>query len=377
MLEFAFNLFKAKGILYLLTVLNRRLHKIVAKISLSKSNEDSYKLDFENLTAFEKKKGEEDMKFFSFITTLILFSVFAFAANQTNESMTTQTPNQGESPASETNSNEQLQDEILLVEDGSACANCVIIDARPFDFYSIGKSTGRMRDIEEVILDVGNTISLDLAFHLGHLTFVGQSDERSFDDTLFFNTPNNILDAVTGVVREAVRDGYERLNQYLVDSKLPENNIIVDISGNQVKIGRSDYIQEGDVFYIYNDEDYNYNSPCTDGSGFKPHLAIASVVDISDKQTTLQIDEINNGCRQVQVGDVAHMSLDSITSKYEQAKKEKRPLIIGHVPRVILFYRGDSYWARWVEDISPIIREALLDEARKFAFQVKFNDTFM
>ena len=107
----------------------------------------------------------------------MLFSVFAFATNQTNESATTQTSNQGESLASETNSNEQSQDKILLIEeDSSACANC-IIDIYPYEFYPVAEITGtlRMRDIEEVILDVGNvrnTISLDLMFNLknrGHL----------------------------------------------------------------------------------------------------------------------------------------------------------------------------------------------------------------
>ena len=326
------------------------------------------------------------MNFFSFITTLMLFSVFAFATNQTNESATTQTSNQGESLASETNSNEQSQDKILLIEeDGSACANCIIdiypyeIDIYPYEFYPVAEITEtlRLRDIEEVILDVGNvrnTISLDLMFNLNlnRLTFVGQSDERSFDDTDF-----NMQDTVTGIIREAVRDGYKKLNQFLVDSDLPESsNIIVDISGNQVKIGQSDYIQEGDVFYIYDREDYNYNPSCISRDGFKPHLAIASVVDINGRQSTLQIDEVNSGCKQIQVGDIAALSLESKVLKYEQAaQKEKRSLRIGFLPRIILLYRGGFRFG-WARDISPIIEEALLDEAGEFGFQIN-DDMFM
>ena len=150
---------------------------------------------------------------------------------------------------------------------------------------------------------------------------------------------------------------------------MPESNIIVDISGNQVKIGQSDYIQEGDVFYIYDREDYNYNPSCISRDGFKPHLAIASVVDINGRQSTLQIDEVNSGCKQIQVGDIATLSLESRILKYEQAQKEKRSLEIGFLPRIILFYRGGGFRFGWARDISFIVEDALLDEAGEFGFR--------
>lgn len=308
---------------------------------------------------------------------------------------------------------------------GTSCSD-YIIDVRPLYSHQTegqeinGHITGEgVRDrfrVEEVILGVGgDTISLDLEFNVRQqasynynsslLTVIGEGDDRSFDFTGGFrlpgtNTPFNLRwnqdrsNAITGVIKDAVRDGYKNLNESL-GSYFPESisSPIGEISGNQARIslGRSDYIQEGDVFYIYpGTGGYGYNSSCHNRRRQGPALATASVLRVGNKQAILEITSIQNTQRQIQSGDIAEISQDTdIQSRYETIPQrqqdtsqinqtKRRSIKIGFVPRVILTYRDESRRNRFYgnrgdfyrRDISPFIRSALVREAREFGFQI-------
>ena len=175
------------------------------------------------------------------------------------------------------------------------------------------------------------------------------------------NTPFNFrwdqdrLGTIRGAIKEAVRDGYSKLDESLGSyfSESAVSSPIGRVSGNraQISLGPSNSIQKGDIFYIYPGSGGRArNSSCHNIRRQGPHLATASVIGFIDEKAVLEITGIQNTRRQVQPGDIAEISPEvDLHSRYESRQQDesssqanqtkKRSLKIGFLPRVILTYR--------------------------------------
>ena len=239
-----------------------------------------------------------------FITYLLLFT---FASN---------------SVAQETASRETIS--ALNTGESDVCFD-LIVDISPLDhplhdiFDSEDAPKGYSIDVSESSLT-----RLELLFTLrrpGTLaTFkiIGVGESGATEDT----------------VKEAVRDGYGQLRDLLEDFRQPRSEInAVQDDRALVPLGRSDHIQEFDVFHIYPRVDY-YNA-CSDVS-YSPlsALAIARVVRMDNTSSILEINVIPDGGRSVQVGDIVRLSSEIDFSSRLQANASFRSVLQFNIPRI-------------------------------------------
>lgn len=179
-------------------------------------------------------------------------------------------------------------------------------------------------------------------------------------------------DTISQVVREAVRDGYEGLREYLRESGLgqPLASPISIVRNDRIKVplGLSDYVQIGDVFYIYHRRDYNI---CSDTWRSESYLTTGTVIEINQNNSILEMGIIQSEDRGVQIGDVVVMSPEiNYESRIQGNNNPKKDVLrLGFIPDVfLLFNDNDGKPVR--RHITPLIRNHLIREARDFGFRV-------
>ena len=233
--------------------------------------------------------------------------------------------------------------------------------------------------------DVGETIRLDLSFSLqrySNLTPSIRSIAGLATAMTFTISDNDSLSGasvegpgftiVAYMIRDAIRDGYEQLrNEYeqkreqgflqqqLITSTVSElwDNRI------QIPLGRSHYIQRGDVFNIYGNRVKNYRNHCGISRLHGPPLTTATVVEVIDQDNAIL--EVNDNSV-VQVGDIVTRSVD-----LESRSQASMRILKLSVPRAfVAFHSSDGILT---EDITPYIRYFLVTEAGVFGFQVIYE----
>ncbi len=273
-----------------------------------------------------------------------------------------------DSLAQDTNSSETIS--ALNTGDSDVCFD-LIVDVRPFDhqirniFDSDDGPEGYLIDIPENRIGLER---LELVFSVRRpgssvtLDIIGLGESRNF-----------VSRDISDIVQEAVRDGYVRLRDTLrFEPRQPRSEVNV-VRGDRVLVplGRSDHIQEGDVFHIYPRDDY-YNT-CSDVS-YSPlsALAIARVVEIDDNESILEMNIIPDGGRSVQVGDIVRLSpaIDFASRLQTNTGFGTRSVLQFNIPRIYVV-RDTGNRKIWTK-ITRFI-DGSLNEAPNFGFQVVTN----
>ena len=263
----------------------------------------------------------------------------------------------------------------------------------------------------------GNTIRLELFFSLRQhsnspalLQVMGIGTSRNFQGEFGitlgpFSSPLGLgieehpSDTISQVVREAIRNGYERLRESLGEQgalgqqQLTSTISIVQNNRIQIPLGRSDYVQDGDVFYIYPGGGYNNNyNNCNNITRSGPSLATATVIEIDQNESILEMGRVQNRQRSVQVGDIVELSQDTdFESRTQGRNNEPKPstLRLGYISNIFITFRtdrsrfNDRYNNNRLNDgysygndritrrnITPLIRNFLLTEADDYNFRV-------
>ena len=285
-----------------------------------------------------------------------------------------------------------------------------IIEVRPeYSDQTPGQSLNA--DVQGETNITGNTIRLELFFSLRQhsnspilLQVMGIGTSRNFQAEFGINlgplnTPlgveEHLSDTISQVVREAIRNGYERLRESLREQgALKQQHLDSTIStvlNNKILIplGRSDYVQEGDVFYIYPGDNSHYNG-CNTVRRSGPYLTTATVIEIDQNTSMLEMGIFQTSRRNVQVGDIVELSpyidFESRTQGHNH-NNEPRPntLRLGFTPNIFIIFRTDrsrfndrysgvnNYYGNdriTRRNITPLIRNFLLTEAGDYNFRV-------
>ena len=230
---------------------------------------------------------------------------------------------------------------------------------------------------------------LQLLFSLrrfGHPETVTQSIGSSGFENLDFGTAEHPEDtAIEDLVREAVRDGYRRLNESLQSLRergleelplKPFASIIIQAKGDRmiIPVGSLDYIRTNDVFNVYPKDGYNYDE-CDTVRYSSPSLATARVVEQDRENSLLEIvaGNLNLG-RSIQVADVVELSqtidLESRMQMSNNNQLTKRtPLRLGDVSDIFISFKStsDEYIGR---DITHYIEQFLAEKAPESDFRL-------
>ena len=309
---------------------------------------------------------------------------------------------------------------------GSTCAD-YIIDVRPeYSDQTEGQSfninaTGDILDpIDGLQGSVGgNTIRLELLFSLrqsnnsaGLFQTIGIGESRNLQGDIgmlfgglgapfgmrFEEHPSG---TIADVVREAVRDGYEKLRDSLGDQGLGQQQLRGTISrvvGDRtlVALGLSDHVQEGDVFYVYPGGGYNSsNNGCNAVRRSGPYLTTGTVIDIDDKNSLLEMGIVQNRRRSIQVGDIVELSSEiDFSSRVQGSNQAIKPSVLrlGLIPNVFVAFRtnnnnrfnnngynnngynnngyNNNRSRVMRRNITPYIRNSLTREAREYNFRI-------
>ena len=259
----------------------------------------------------------------------------------------------------------------------------------------------------------GNTLRLELSFFLRQFSNslgafqvigVGQSRNIRGDFGALFGglgTPFGMKweehpsGTIADVVREAVRDGYKQLRDSLGDQgglgqeQLTGTVNAVRSDRIRIAVGKSDHVQEGDVFNIYPGGGFNSNNGCDTVRRSGPSLTTATVVEIDNNNSILEMSVVQNRRRPVQVGDIAELGSDfDLESRMPQGSEPRKSVLkLGLIPNVFIVYRTErsnrfnnnnnynnynNYGNTRVmrRNITPYIRNFLTREARNFNFSV-------
>ena len=221
-----------------------------------------------------------------------------------------------------------------------------------------------------------NTVKLELVFSLrqfdkltlpSQVIGVGEISLSQFKEistpSLFYGIEgqNIIMEAI----REAVRDGYSQLAEALRDRALilePQLVSTVGVRGGSnrfsLSLGRSDSVQEGDVFGIYSG---NCHNP------FGPPLNEATVVIANEHISILEIQGTDRG---IQYGDTIALfnDIDLHARKPAEDDHAHRQLLrLSSIPDIHVALSLSGGILR--RDITPYIRELLDEEAPPFGFR--------
>ena len=288
--------------------------------------------------------------------------------------------------------------------------------------FTINLTGDRLKPLDGIQSNVGgNTIRLELLFSLrtfrnsvGALQVIGIGESRNFSGDFgallgnlkvpfgmrFEEHPSG---TIADVVKESIRNGYERLRDALGDGGLEQEQLkstITKVGGDQilVPLGLSDHVQQGDVFYIYPGGGYNgnYGGCNTVRRSEQPSLTTATVVRIDDTSSILQMGTVQNRRRSVQAGDIVELSHDvDFESRIQGSGKPKKESVLklGFIPNVFIAFRPSGYgnnrfnngrnnnnnnynnnYSRgnrvMRRNITPYIRNFLMSEAREFGFRI-------
>ena len=294
--------------------------------------------------------------------------------------------------------------ELLLDRGGYICADYTI-DIRPEYFdQTDGQNvtldlTGDLLGPVDGLQGLGSKITrLELLFSLRELEYnipallsvigVGQSRNIQGDFSgipLLIDNPidfdmrraEHSVGTIVDVVRETVRDGYESLNEGIDEGAIemfrPQLvSTVNSVEGNriQISLGSSDYVQGGDIFYIYpnrSDEDGHYND-CYLRYGTA--LVTARVVEIDEYNSVLELDGIvENVDRYIQVGSAVKLSDDiNLTSRIQESEIYRRSILrLGSIPNIFVMYHNDKRIS--LRGITPYLKEALAKKAAEFNFR--------
>ena len=270
---------------------------------------------------------------------------------------------------------------MLLIKDradsedktGHLCLD-YILDVRPEGFDQ--KPGQSFIDIDLRPEENTNRVKLKLAFALrqfDELTLpsqvigVGEISPFEFEE---INNPSSFYgvegqNIITEAIRKAVRGGYSQLGEALRDRALilePQLVSTVGVRGGRnrfsLSLGRSDSVQEGDIFGIYSG---NCHNP------FGPPLNEATVVIAHDYASIIEIQGRDEG---IQYGDTIALfnDIDLHARKPEDGHTHQQLLRLNPIPdiRVTLSLSGGILR----RDITSDLRELLAEEGLNSDLQV-------
>ncbi len=178
------------------------------------------------------------------------------------------------------------------------------------------------------------------------------------------------------LIQKAIRNGLSELRKAIdnyeswhiaVDSISEEGKIIIPF-------GSSDFIEKGSLFPIYSKANIQRKSLCYHLKDTESDfVATAKVIDVNDQQSTLQLIQSGRSTQRVQTGDLIkafrkHSQQNNHNENAPQAITHKVPLTLGHVYNSRIRLRVNGYWSE--QDITPVIRNSLLTQARHFGFYI-------
>ncbi len=233
---------------------------------------------------------------------------------------------------------------------------------------------GAQSNIETIRVELLFTIQLPGRSGTFRVIGVGESN---FQINLEVNDPIDYKEhpsvAITDAVKESVRDGYRKLRDFLeefVGPRQPISHISV-LQGDRILIplGRSDHVQEGDVFNVYPPAE---ESVCI---SYSPSLATATVIEIDDSKSILEMNIVPNGRVVVRVGDIVKLSPDiNFESRMKESNEPPKPNLLKFVstPRIYvrLLFDDDGRVVAVLRNITPYIGNFLRIEGPGFGFHV-------
>ena len=302
--------------------------------------------------------------------------------------------------------------ELLLGKGGYVCSD-YIIDVRPEYFDQTDENitldlTGDLLgpvDRDQVSLE-GYRVRLELLFALREfsnsvasflVTGIGESRNIQGDlGTLFggLDVPFGITleerpfrITITDVVKETVRSGYQKLRESLRDQGLWQQRLIGIINAVsdeeiRVSLGRSNGVQEGDIFNVYPKLDNNYCYRYYDR--LTTATTTAMVVQVNEYHSILEVQSTQNGNRTVQRGDIVQIAsdIDFASRIIQDSASRENVLRIGYIPNIVVSNRTNNEREESTDEssdeqdndritiITPDIIESLIQEARDFGFRV-------
>ncbi len=240
---------------------------------------------------------------------------------------------------------------------------------------AIGIGKVRRVEVTENLRGYIRSVPMEYEVHLPYATRNLQADLGALFDNSnvrfgfrFAEYPSGRITSY--VVQEVVRDGYNKLRNILEeplgDDFRPRRPVshVSAIQGDRilVPVGRSDHIQEADVFYVYSRGDYNACS--SDVRSLT--LARATAVRMNDTSSILAINVALGGSRSVQVGDVVELSHEIDFASRLQANTDfrTRRVLQFDVPNIYAF-NDRRVWI----NVTAYIKHFLLTEASEFGFR--------
>ena len=300
---------------------------------------------------------------------------------------------------------------------GSTCSDYIIdvhpeySDQTPGQSMTINLHGDSLEPVDSIGTTVtGNTIRLELKLFLRQSLnapsireAIGIGESRNFQGgfkVTIFGSPIGIgvdehpSNTVEDVVKNAISDGYEKLRNSLGDYGLGQQRLrgtISQIGADTilVPLGTSKHLQLDDVFFVYPGGGQNYNN-CNNVSNSGAFLTKATVIEVDDKRSIMEIDINQNRRRPVQRGDIVESSPDiDLVSRREGSDPEPSVLKIGYIPNIFVQfrtnlpegynrhndrYRGPNrYYGNYrttTRNITPFIKQYLGSEARKHNFRL-------
>ena len=230
---------------------------------------------------------------------------------------------------------------------------------------------GSQSNIETIRVELLFTIQLPGRSGTFRVIGVGESN---FQTNLEVHDPIDYKEhpsvAITDAVKESVRDGYRKLRDLFVGPRQPISHISV-LQGDRILIplGRSDHVQEGDVFNVY--------PPAEEGAciSYSPSLVTATVIEIDDSKSILEMNIVPNGRVAVRVGDIVKLSPDiNFESRMKESNEPPKPNLLKFVstPRIYvrLLFDDDGRVVAVLRNITPYIGNFLRIEGPGFGFHV-------
>ena len=240
-----------------------------------------------------------------------------------------------------------------------------IIDVRLIEFFELD---GPQTHVGE------SMVRLELLFSLQHhnsraiFQVIGGGTAINFQRIFGSEFGRLTINAtISDVVKKTIRDGYRQLNELLKEQGLEEQPltcVVNRVQGNRVNIPLGlNYVQEGDIFYIYPKENYNSNK-----SNLANSLTTATVIETNQNSSILEMNIIQNGGKSVQTGDIVELANNT------NVEQRKNTLKLSPVPNIFVTLRlteTSTHHNRLIRrNINPYINHYLATEASNFGFQV-------
>ena len=219
---------------------------------------------------------------------------------------------------------------------------------------------------------------------------------------LGYNHISPYLESISTLVQRTIKNGFEQLKEAREEHE-HWNIIIKEVSDEDeihISFGSSDGFEKGDILPIYSKNDLNHKSfeqmdqqYCQNMQDNEYRfLAIARIVDIKDKKSTLKIILRPQDGKSVQTGDIIksvnrssdridenhrrrrprilrgnRISIPRRRSNKEELLRTKQPLRLGVIYADIDWdMRGRVYR----QSIASLVRGYLLEEAEEFDFKI-------